>query len=123
MARAIGKTLLSGLAAIMGLSACQSAPVSEPVLAVLVEVDEETVITIRKSVAEALNKATVELGASDLTVSSTLSVLPPRPTQFETRSLAKPILFDLMSDGEVCYLVQHGTSEQIVIEGITCRPL
>jgi len=123
VARVISKTLLSGWAAILGLSACQSAPAQEPVPAVLVEVDEETVITIRTSVAAALNKATVELGAADLTTSSTLSVLPPRPTQYETRSLAKPILFDLMSDGEVCYLVQQGTNEMIVIEGVTCRPL
>jgi len=68
----------------------------------------------------------VELGASDPTSSSTISVLPKSVTGSfgnDHANFALPTQFDLMMDGESCYLVKRGSDTKILLEGVSCKPL
>ena len=103
------------------LAACQTvAAATTP--AVLVNANNMTMTAVRAVLANAVNRATIELGPDDPTRSPVISVLPPRPGALETRSTATPIVFDLvMSDG-ACFAVRRASGEQFELKNVACRP-
>jgi len=74
-------------------------------------------------VATALNRAQIELGAGNPTLVPSVSVLPPRPTDFETRSPAMPEIFNLFVQDGRCYAVRDGSDIEIPLPDVTCHPL
>lgn len=92
--------------------------------AVLESGDIETITTLKSVLAEAMNTATVELGAGDPTVTSTIAVLPPRPSSYEDRSLARPVLFDLEIRARGgCFAVRRDTGAAYELIGVRCKAL
>jgi hypothetical protein len=102
------------------LGACQSA---EPrTFAVLETSDAETLAKLKSILAGAMNSASVEIGPGDLTTTSSIAVLPPRPGPYEGRSLATPTQFDLMMRESRCVVVRRDTGEEFALPGVPCRP-
>lgn len=106
--------------AILALAACQTGGKSLP--AVLYDTKPASVEALRIALAKALNKNNVELGPSNLS-SSTISVLPPRPSIHEGRSLVIPIIFDLAIQGPNCVAIRRDTNEIYKLKGVSCRQI
>ncbi|NQY13401.1 MAG: hypothetical protein HRT81_06015 [Henriciella sp.] len=102
------------------LAACQHAPSVTP--AVLQDKDIDTMTALRAALAQSMDRATIELGAGDPTVTPSIAVLPPKPTTFETQSPALPTMFDLYMRGDDCFAMRRGDGAEIALEGVRCRP-
>lgn len=108
---------------VLMMSACQSHGGGGAQPAALAAADAETIGQVKLALAKAMGVANVELGVGDPTIVSTLSVLPPRPTPLEDRSLVQPTHFDLVLNKGRCLAVRRDTGEAYDLEGVTCRPL
>lgn len=111
--------LAANLALLSG--ACQSHAAATP--AALEAMDSQTMATLKSTLALAMGTAGVELGPGDLTKTSTVSVLPPRPGPYEDRSLAMPVQFDIVLKDGACSVVRRETGETYELSGVSCRPL
>ncbi len=95
-----------------------------PALAVLESADEETLAEIKSTLAIVLDRARIELGPGDLTRTSAITVAPPRPGPYEQRSVAMPVVFDLMKSRSACLVVRRDTGGTFELApGIKCRRL
>lgn len=103
------------------LSSCQSVEARHP--AVLVRADAATMAALEAALAGAMGVARVDIGASDLTRSPAIPVLPAPPSPLEGRSPAEPVLFDLAMRGGSCLAVRRASGEEIKLRGVSCRPL
>ena len=113
---------LSGaLAAALLSGGCQSYDAAVP--AVLDAADSETMARVKTVLAGAVGRAQVELGPGDLTRTPSVSVLPPRPSPYECRSLAAPVLFDIVIKDARCFVVKRDGGEYYALSGVSCRPL
>lgn len=119
MARGFELSLPCLVAALLCASACQSAPPSEP--AVLSADDNETTAAVKAVLARALGVASVTLGPGDPTREPTLVVLPPPLGPLEGRSLARPVLFDIVLRGGRCQLMRRDNGEAYALDGVSCR--
>lgn len=111
--------------AIIG-TACQTTAQTQPSLAVLESSNENSMQTLKSALAKAMKTSKVELGASDPTRSSTISVLPKSLRGLygnDQANFALPTQFDLMMDGQSCYLVKRGSDTKIPLQGVNCRPI
>jgi len=110
----------------MAGSACHTTAQTQPSPAVLKSADESSMQALKSALAKAMKTSKVELGASDLTSSSTISVLPKSVTGLygnDQANFALPTQFDLMMDGNDCYLLKRGSDNKIPLEGVNCTPL
>lgn len=89
--------------------------------AVLASGDEETVTALKTVLADALNRSDVILGAGDPTKTPVIAVQPHKPSRYEDRSLARPILFDIELRGGACVAVRRDTGEAFDLTGVACR--
>jgi hypothetical protein len=102
----------------LALAACQStAAVRAPAMVDLN--DPATKAAVTSALAQAVDKARIELGASD---GATVSVLPPPLGPYETHSTAQPIRFDIVSEDGQCLAVRRDTQQTYALPGVTCRP-
>lgn len=115
--RAVRYSFLAAVFASLG--ACQTHAASAP--AVLADASEENISALKMALAASMGVARVELGAGDLEAAATIAVLPPRPGPSETKSLARPILFDLEIEDGQCSAVRRDTSERVPLTGVRCR--
>lgn len=107
--------------AALAVSACQHN--QGPAPAVLADDSAETMSALKMGLATALNRAQIELGAGDPTVVSRVSVLPPRPTDLETRNPAMPETFQLFIRNGRCYAVRDGSEAELALPDVPCRAL
>lgn len=105
------------------VSGCQTDGNADPVPAVLQQADETSLRQLESVLADALGRASVELGAGDVTESSVVVVLPPPLGPLEGNSPAAPELFDLVTYNGDCFVVSQDTGEQFELAGLACRPL
>ena len=103
------------------MAGCQTTTSLVP--AVLNVGDDVALETLKAVLAAAVGQARVDLGPSDPASNPALTVLPPKPGPLEGRSPATPIAFDLMTDGETCFIIRRDTGEQHKLNSITCRAL
>ena len=101
-------------------SACQSA-MSPPQPALLMPGDSAAMRQLRLALETELGRRPVDLGPSDPTRSSVISVLPVPAGLLNDRDLALPTTFRLESEGQTCALVREGAGTRIVLDGVTCR--
>lgn len=119
--------ILAALSALF-MSACQTTANSSPVPAVLEKADEASMTILKSTLAKAMKRPSIALGAGDLTQSPRISVLPKRSAlppgspQNQAGNFALPMRFTLMMDGSSCYLVKDGADEKITLTGVKCRP-
>lgn len=98
--------------------ACQTNAATRP--ATLESADESTLARVKAAAAQAVGRAQIRLGQEDLTETSTLTVLPPPLGPNETASPAMPTVFDIVTHGSDCLLVNRATGEQFRIDGVSC---
>jgi len=118
-------SVMASMMAITG-TACQTTAQAQPSPAVLKSSDEASMKLLKSALAKAMGTSKVELGASDPTSSSTITVLPKSVTGSfgnDHANFALPTQFDLMMDGTSCYLVKRGSDTKIPLQGLNCRPL
>ena len=115
----VRSTLLSGLVALV-LGACQHSATAVP--ATLADSSPETLNALKSALGGAINRANIELGVGDLTETSTVTVLPSRLTEHETRSPATPTVFSLYVKNGACFAVQDGTDAEIPLPDVPCKP-
>lgn len=97
--------------------------------AVLTSDVEEAREIIAYTLSEAMGTEQVQLGADDLKGTGTVSVLPPRLTDFEMASPAMPRQFWLSAARGACYLIEHQTGRMedrhgglvLELENVKCR--
>lgn len=65
----------------------------------------------------------ITFGLPDGTTSSVLVMRPPAPSPQENMSLAMPVVFDILIDGDGCYLDRRDTSETIRLPDVRCSLL
>ncbi|MEO0712971.1 MAG: hypothetical protein AAFS03_08470 [Pseudomonadota bacterium] len=111
----------SVIAACLCIGACQVSGTG-PVPAHMADTSEASMEALKAGLAQAMGTARVTLGASDLEGSSTVAVLPAKPTSLEGRSPAVPILFDLMMDDTGCMAIRQDTGETHTLPGLRCVP-
>lgn len=110
------------VACLLGVMAggCQMAPgVSQPAL--LMQGDGAGLERLKAALAKEMGRASVDIGPSDPTRSSTISVLPVPGGPLNDRDMALPTLFRLESDGRACALVREETGRRIALDGVACR--
>ncbi|WP_375206448.1 hypothetical protein [Hyphococcus sp.] len=110
--------LLMILAAAALSGGCQTVSTKTP--AVLTQDDAQTLDQVKSVLAAALGRASIDLGPGDLTESSVISVLPPPLASREDRSLARPVIFDIMMSGKACYAVRRDTGDAYEL-GVPCK--
>lgn len=112
-------TKLVAVAGSILLVACETNAAPTP--AVLASADDETMEVVSAVLAQALERASITLGAGDPTRESVIAVLPPPPGPNEDRSLATPDYFDLMLKGNDCFVVRRDSGEEYPLTDIPCR--
>lgn len=100
--------------------ACQLGAVA-PQPALLMQGDGQAMSKLRAALAEEMGRAQVDIGPSDPTRSSVISVLPVPAGPLNDRDMAMPTLFRLEWDGRTCSLVRETTGARVVLEGVACR--
>ncbi|MFN3212218.1 MAG: hypothetical protein ACE37M_03875 [Henriciella sp.] len=106
---------------ILSLGACQHAQTAVP--AALTDAQPETMAALKSGLAAAMGRASIELGADRGQESSTVSVLPQKLSEYETRSPEKPIIFNLFVKDGICFAVQDGSESEIPLPDVSCQPL
>lgn len=101
------------------LAGCQHA--QGPVPAVLVDDSDQNIEALKQALSEALNRAQIDFGAGDPTVTPSVSVLPPPPTSLEANSPVLPTRFSLFIRDGSCIAVQDGAEIEIPLDGVSCR--
>ena len=115
---------MAAIAALIG-SACHTTAQAQPVPAVLETADNASMQALKATLAKAMNTSRVDLGASDPTQSSNITVLPKSVVGIrggDYGNYALPTQFNLMMDGQNCYLVKRGTETKIMLDGVACIP-
>ena len=112
------RTTVCLIAAAIFNGACQT--VAPKIPAVLASADDATIAQVKSVLADAVGRAAIDLGPGDLSRRSMISVLPPPLAAREDRSMATPVVFDIMLSGGDCYAVKRETGEAFAL-GVPCR--
>jgi hypothetical protein len=105
---------------LIALPACQTRTDTMP--ATLASGDAVNMLALHNALAHAVGRAQVSLMDADLTRTSSVSVLPPPPGEFDTHSMALPVVFDIFVNGDTCMLVRRDTQESYDAPGLACTP-
>ena len=109
-------TLCAGLCAM--LASCQTKTDLQPAkLDITSSAQADSVIAV---LADALGHAVSETVPANMSGANTLSVPPPQLSEYETRSPAKPAVFDVMIDSATCVLVERATGEVYPLWQVSC---
>ena len=90
--------------------------------ALLLSGDERSLAHLKDQLGDLVGRANIELGASDPTIRSSVSVLPPRPGSLETHNVSLPTVFDLILKNGDCFVVRQETGEETRLQDVTCVP-
>lgn len=114
-------TLMGALASLLVAASCQNVTAPRP--AVLVSQDAQSMTLLKEAAAEHMGRAKVDLGPGDLTMQSTISVLPPRVAAPQGNSVAMPKILELRVREDDCYLFDEAEGRAVLVRGLACRPL
>ena len=110
--------LTISLSAALALSACQTTAGS--VRASVDLGDPTTRAALESALGRAVGRAQVTLGPSQSDMTSSVTVLPPPPGPHETRSLAMPVTFDIVSEDGRCVAIRRDTKDVYNLPGVNC---
>lgn len=110
--------LLGAMAAILGMGACATAaPFTSGRLA---NSSETTITSVRNALRAATGKPQLQLGVSNYATSTTIIALPSPSSPIETRNVAMPTTYNIMTNGVQCQLVNATSGQVIKLSGIAC---
>lgn len=110
-----------GLALAVAGSGCVTNASPQP--AQLTNTDAQTMARVKAVLGNALGTNLVELGASETANGPVFSVLPAQLRDFDGRSLAKPVLFDLVKAGSACFLVARSNGQSYPLKDVACAAI
>lgn len=85
------------------------------------QADMAVLMTTLKDV---MKDRSVSLGVGDPLSASNFTVLPKKPSPFETMSAAMPTAFEIMTDGKTCYIKNSATEGAVYpLTGANCSKL
>ncbi len=126
----MSRVAMIGLAIVAGTStaSCKTYPSGDMTPAALASTDPSSMTAVKTAAAEVLGRKTVELGASELTRSPTVSVLPERAfspigAPYNQQSFVIPTRLLLMTDGKNCFLVNEDNRKLAHVKDVACRSL
>ena len=105
----------------LGSAACQTTAQIPVRAAVLLDDSQQAIVAIQSTLEPVLQQGRVNLGPSDLTRDSVITVLPPPPGPYEGNSPAMPRHFELVTDGKPCFLRERGERALHSLAGVNCR--
>jgi hypothetical protein len=105
----------------LGSAACQTTAQIPVRAAVLLDDSQQAIVAIQSTLEPVLQQGRVNLGPSDLTRDSVITVLPPPPGPYEGNSPAMPRYFELVTDGKHCFLRERGERALHSLAGVNCR--
>jgi hypothetical protein len=108
-------------AVVLGSAACQTTAQIPVRAAVLLDDSQQAIVAIQSTLEPVLQQGRVNLGPSDLTRDSVITVLPPPPGPYEGNSPAMPRYFELVTDGKHCFLRERGERALHSLAGVNCR--
>ncbi|MCQ8184691.1 hypothetical protein [Parvularcula maris] len=111
-------TRLAALVAGLSAAACQTSAQTQETPAAL---DPDRMDEVAALVAEAVGKASVELGVSS--DPGRVVILPPPPGPYEDRSPAMPRTFQAVLRDDTCLLVQTDGELEVELPQGVCLPL
>jgi len=120
--RVIAKRFVTILALSCALSACQTLA-GAGTQARIAPYDAYAEQVLKSALSSSLHRANIDLGPSDPSASSSITVLPPPVGPYETNSVALPIRFDIVLRDGVCYVVRTKTREAFALKDVMCVPL
>jgi hypothetical protein len=100
------------------LGACTSVASATP--ARIADPSAATLARITSALRTALGRPQLELGVVDYRTATAIAVLPSPVSPRETRSLAVPSLYNIMTDGTKCHLVGATDGKVIALDGVRC---
>lgn len=113
------RLLATSVVLMLSLSACQTVAGSRSATVDLG--DPDTRQAVEAALARAMGRARVELGPSQSDTTSSITVLPPPPGQYEAHSMAMPVQFDIVSENGHCLAIRRDTKEVHDLPDVTCR--
>jgi hypothetical protein len=105
----------------LGSAACQTTAQVSVRAAVLLDDNERAIKAIQSTLESVIQQGRVNLGPSELTRDSVITVLPPPPGPYEGNSPAMPRYFELVTDGQSCFLRERGNETLHSVAGVNCR--
>jgi len=105
----------------LGSAACQTTAQVSVRAAVLLDDNERAIKAIQSTLESVIQQGRVNLGPSELTRDSVITVLPPPPGPYEGNSPAMPRYFELVTDGQSCFLHERGNKTLHSVAGVDCR--
>jgi hypothetical protein len=117
MSRAFVLCVIVGLG-FSGLSGCHL--MSAPRAAVIGSGDRQAEGRLRAALEKELGRSPLDLGPSDPSRGSVITVLPVPPGPLEDRSLVLPSVFHLQIRGGVCGLLREETGAFIPLSDVRC---
>lgn len=115
--------IFSVVGGMMSLFSAGCATADTPQQARLTSADAQSMTRVRAALATIIGRTRFELGPEDLTTSSTITVLPPPLGPMDTRSMAVPIVFDIVMIGQSCALVARDTKRTYPMDNVACTPI
>jgi len=105
----------------LGAVACQTTAQGAVREAVVLDDIEAVITTVKAVLEDVIREGRVNLGPSDLTRDSVITVLPSPPGPYEGNSPAMPRYFELVTDGKQCFLRERGERTLHTLTGVRCR--
>lgn len=111
--------LILALTSLLGFTACQSVAADQ---AAWLTPKADSLNDLKAVLGQMMQTRHIDLGPSDPTLSTSLTVLPPPVSPQETRSTALPVRFDLILRDGKCYVVRHDTGDSRELPQGACMP-
>lgn len=111
--------LILTLTGLLGFTACQSVAADQ---AAWLAPKADSLNDLKAALGEMMQTRRIDLGPSDPTQSTSLTVLPPPISPHETRSTALPVRFDLIMRNGKCYVVRHDNGDSRELPQGACVP-
>ncbi|MEO1042553.1 MAG: hypothetical protein AAFX52_09695 [Pseudomonadota bacterium] len=107
----------------IALTACVS-PCGETAKPAVLDLDtDDNLSGVVAALASAEGRTSLALGPPDPRLEPVVTVLPPAPTNAETRSLALPSAYDIRLENGECVLRRQSDNLQVVLpRDIPCTP-
>lgn len=103
------------LVATAALGACVSQACGSEKAAILALDPSDDLSVVTAALAEAEGRANLIYGSPDPRVQPVLSVLPPRPTSYETRSPVLPSTYDILITDGHCVLRRRADDHEVIL--------
>lgn len=101
--------------------ACQNRPPDGP--ARIDATEAEAATALRAAAGRIEGRTVLELGAGPVLGVSSITVLPPAPGPLETRSPARPTVYDIHIRAGRCLLVRRTDGASASLDSLRCLPL